>query len=110
MHHHVLRSFSTLYLANIRTGTLSLAELFHSPVTGSHELATHFSRGTEQSGRWAVRHLLCVKGFCGYVGNVVHEQPSPGQDTGQGRANEQKLHIIQPTDHFWKALVTTEAR
>lgn len=47
-----------------------------------------------QDVRWTVRYLLCVPGFCGHSVDVVHKQMRSGQDTEQGRAIEQRLHII----------------
>lgn len=83
------------------------------PVLGS----PHFLRGPEEKGlnimastkcadaRWAVRYLLRVPGFCGCSGDVVHKLTSSGQDAEQGCAIEQSRNIIQPTYHFWEALV-----
>lgn len=57
-----------------------------------------------------MRYLLCVPVFCGGCGDVVYKWTNPGQDTEQGRAVEQWICIIQPTDDVWEALVRAEER
>lgn len=51
-------------------------------------------------------HLLCVEGICGNVLCHVHKHGDPGQDTHQGGAIEQGIHVVvvQPCDHLWVAL------
>lgn len=54
------------------------------------------------------QYLLCVPGFSGQVGAVVHQQTGSGQDAEQWRAVEQRLHGVQPAHHLWEALVRAE--
>lgn len=53
-------------------------------------------------------YLLCVPGFGGDGGDVVHEQVCPGQDTQQRCAIKQRPHFIQPADHLHKTLFRKE--
>lgn len=54
-----------------------------------------------------MQYLLCVPRFSGCIRESFHKKASSGKDTQQGRASEQRLHVIQPADNFWKALKKT---